>query len=147
MTEITRKGSAVWMGDLKTGTGHTSTESGALRDAEYSCSARFEDAAGSNPEELIAAAHASCFSMALSKVLAEGGLVPREIRTTATLTMIDQEDAFKITKIHLATEGSISGGDDDAFQAAAEKAKANCPVSKLLGPGLEAITLEAKLVA
>lgn len=123
------------------------TESGALREAEYSCSARFEDAAGSNPEELIAAAHASCFSMALSKVLAEGGLVPREIRTTATLTMIDQEDAFKITKIHLATEGSISGGDEAAFHAAAEKAKANCPVSKLLGPGLETITLDAKLVA
>ena len=147
MTEITRKGSAVWTGDLPTGTGQTSTGSGALRDAEYSCSARFEDAAGTNPEELIAAAHASCFSMALAKVLAESGYVPREIRTTATLTMIDQEDAFKITKIHLATEGSISGGDDDAFQAAAEKAKANCPVSKLLGPGLEAITLEAKLVA
>ena len=77
MSEITRKGSAVWTGDLKTGTGRTSTESGILRDAEYSCSARFEDAAGSNPEELIAAAHASCFSMALSKVLAEGGQVPR----------------------------------------------------------------------
>ena len=73
--------------------------------------------------------------------------VPREIRTTATLTMIDQEDAFRITKIHLATEGSISVGDEAAFQAAAEKAKANCPVSKLLGPGLETITLDAKLVA
>jgi len=147
MAEITRKGSAVWSGDLKTGTGDTSTESGALRAAQYSCSARFEDAAGTNPEELIAAAHASCFSMALAKVLADGGSAPRQIRTTATLTMIDEADAFKITKIHLATEGSIDGGDEAAFQAAAEKAKANCPVSKLLQPGLEAITLEAKLVA
>ena len=73
MDKITRQGSAVWNGDFKTGAGHTSTESGALRDVKYSCSARFEDAAGSNPEELIAAAHASCFSMALSKVLAAEG--------------------------------------------------------------------------
>ena len=147
MAEITRTGSAVWTGDLKSGTGQTSTGSGALRDAAYSCSARFEDAAGTNPEELIAAAHASCFSMALSKVLAADGLTPRQIRTTATLTMIDEAESFKITKVHLATKGSITGGDAAAFQGAAEKAKANCPVSKLLAPGLEAITLEAKLIA
>lgn len=147
MSEITRRGTAVWNGDLATGAGRASTESGTLRDAEFSCGARFESAAGTNPEELIAAAHASCFSMALAKVLAENGLVPRQIRTTAALTMVDEADAFKITTIHLATEGSISAGDLAAFRAAAGKAMANCPVSKLLQPGLEAITLEAKLIA
>jgi osmotically inducible protein OsmC len=146
MADIERHATASWSGDLRGGTGKASTESGAVSDAPVAFSSRFENNPGSNPEELLAAAHASCFSMALSGVLGRQGSTPKEIRTRATLTLHKGESGFKITKMHLATEGDVPGIDQAAFQAAAEQAKQTCPVSVLLTPGLEAVTLEAKLV-
>lgn len=113
---------------------------------KYSFRSRFEDGAGTNPEELIAAAHASCFSMALSKILGDQGHAPEKISTKASLTLSKTEAGFKISKLHLQTEGRVAGMDEAAFREAAEKAKANCPVSMLLKPGLETLTLDAKLL-
>jgi osmotically inducible protein OsmC len=146
MPDIERRASASWAGDLRSGSGKASTESGVLRDAPITFSSRFEQAAGSNPEELIAAAHAACFSMALSNILSGQGAKPDAIRTTATVTMRRTDSGFTITNIHLATEGDVPGIDEGAFKAAAEQAKEACPVSRLLKPGLESITLDARLV-
>jgi osmotically inducible protein OsmC len=137
-----RKGSAVWKGDLKSGTGTVSTESGAIEGLAYSFARRFGDEKGSNPEELIGAAHAGCFSMALSAQLAEVGMSPEEIATTAAVTLEKVEGGFGITKVHLTTRVRASGGDADAFRTATEAAKAGCPVSKLLNAE---ITLDAEL--
>ncbi|WFE76442.1 OsmC family protein [Roseinatronobacter sp. S2] len=137
-----RMGSAIWKGDLKTGTGITSTESGVLKDAQYGFATRFEDGPGTNPEELIGAAHASCFSMALSLILSEHGLVADQIATTATVTLDKVDGGFAVTKIHLDLVADIPGASDDTFMAAAEAAKAGCPISKLLNAE---ITLSAKL--
>jgi osmotically inducible protein OsmC len=145
MPDILRHASATWAGDLTSGTGSASTESGALRDAQVSFSSRFENGTGTNPEELIAAAHAACFSMALANNLSKQGNVPREIRTQATLTLNRGEGGFKITKIHLDTEGAVPGIDQAAFEEAAEKTKQTCPISVLLLPGLEQATVSAKL--
>jgi len=147
MPDILRHGSGTWAGSLQSGTGTASTESGALRDAKVSFGSRFEEATGSNPEELIAAAHASCFSMALSATLGAQGYTPNEIRTKATLTLNKGPSGFKITGIHLDTEGSVPGIDEATFKQAAETAKETCPVSALLKPGLENLTLDAKLVS
>jgi osmotically inducible protein OsmC len=146
MPEIVRKGSATWTGDLKTGQGKASTGSGALRDVPMSFARRFGDEPGSNPEELIAAAHATCFSMALSKILAEGGNAPDSLSTTATVKMSLGDAGVKITSVHLECEGKVPGISADGFADAAGKAKEGCPVSQLLAPGLEKLTLEAKLV-
>ena len=146
MPDIQRHASASWSGDLQSGTGHASTESGALRDATITFPSRFETGTGSNPEELLAAAHASCFNMALSGGLSRQGHPPQEIRTKATLTLAKGESGFKITEIHLDTEGRVEGIDEAAFKAAAEQAKETCPVSVLLKPGLEAVTLHARLI-
>ena len=137
-----RTGSAVWKGDLKGGTGTVSTESGALDGLPYSFNKRFGDEQGSNPEELIGAAHAGCFSMALSGQLAEVGMTPEEISTTAAVTLEKTDGGFGITKVHLTTRVRASGGDDAAFRKATENAKAGCPVSKLLNAE---ITLDAQL--
>jgi lipoyl-dependent peroxiredoxin len=145
MADIVRTGSASWNGDLQTGRGTTSTGGGGLRDLNYSFRSRFENGAGTNPEELIAAAHASCFSMALSKILTDQWHAPQSIRTTASLTLSKTETGFQIRKIHLQSEGRVDGMDEAAFRQLAEQAKENCPVSMLLRPGLEALTLEASL--
>ena len=146
MIEIQRSAEATWQGDLKAGQGTTSTETRVLKDVPYSFKTRFEnDKQGTNPEELIAAAHASCFSMAFSKMLADSGHAPREVRTKATLTLAKTDAGFKITKIHLDTVGSVDGLDQAAFQQTAEKAKEGCPVSQLLKPGLQEMTLKATL--
>jgi lipoyl-dependent peroxiredoxin len=145
MAEIRRTGSASWNGGLKDGKGNTSTGAGGINALPYSFHSRFENAQGTNPEELIAAAHASCFSMALSKILGDEGHAPTSINTRATLSMVPVEGGFKIKSIHLDTEGRVPGLDSSAFLEAAEKAKENCPVSILLKPGLEQITLDAKL--
>ncbi|MCE6949852.1 OsmC family protein [Cereibacter sphaeroides] len=137
-----RKGSAVWTGDLKTGRGTVSTQSGVLSDAQYGFNTRFEDGAGTNPEELIGAAHAGCFSMALSNVLGEHGMTADRIETTATVSLDRQGDGFAITAVHLDVRAEIPGADEDAFLKAAESAKANCPVSKLL---TAEITMNARL--
>jgi lipoyl-dependent peroxiredoxin len=146
MADIQRHASATWTGDLRGGTGTASTESGALRDAKITFPSRFEDNSGSNPEELLAAAHAACFSMALSGNLGREGHTPKQIRTRATLTLSRGESGFKITRIHLETEGEVPGIDESAFKAAAEQTKQTCPVSVLLLPGLEEATVEARLV-
>ncbi|HEX4644505.1 MAG TPA: OsmC family protein [Verrucomicrobiae bacterium] len=146
MLQIERSAEAVWKGDLKSGQGVTSTETGVLKQVPYSFRTRFEDdKKGTNPEELIAAAHAACYSMALSNMLASAGHAPREIRTTARLTLAKTETGFKISKIHLDTVGTVDGIDEDTFQATAEKAKHGCPVSQLLKPGLEELSLRATL--
>jgi len=140
-----RKGSAVWQGGLKDGKGTVSTESGVLRDAQYSFSTRFENGAGTNPEELIAAAHAGCFSMALSAVLGESNLKPERIETTATTTMEKTDAGMTVTAIHLDVTADIPGADAGAFQAAADKAKKTCPISRLLSAAT--ITMDARLRA
>ena len=136
-----RKASARWEGGLKDGKGTVSTESGVL-DANYSFSKRFEDEKGTNPEELIGAAHASCFSMALSMILGEKGYTADSIETSAKVTLSQSDAGFDISKIHLDVVAAISGADDAAFQEAAETAKANCPVSKVLKAD---ISMTAKL--
>jgi len=147
MADIVREATAVWAGTLQKGRGMTSTGSGALREAAYSFPSRFESGQGTNPEELIASAHASCFSMALSKVLGDQGYESDEIRTRAQLTLVRAGDGFKISKIHLETRGRVPNISDDDFQSAAEAAKENCPVSLLLKPGLDELTLDAHLAS
>ncbi len=143
--DITRSATATWTGDVRSGGGTASTQSGALKDVKITWSSRFESQPGSNPEELIAAAHAACFSMALSSRLTQRKTPPREIHTKATLTMKRDDAGVKITKIHLDTQGSVPGIDEATFKAEAMEAKATCPISVLLAPGLEEITLNASL--
>jgi osmotically inducible protein OsmC len=139
-----RSASAMWNGDLKSGNGTISTDSGVLTNTQYSFATRFEDGAGTNPEELIAAAHAGCFSMALSAQLGEAGIVAQSIRTTATVTLEKSGDGFAITAVHLDLTARVPGADQQAFEKAAENAKAGCPVSKVLNAK---ITLDKKLEA
>ena len=127
-----RKASAVWRGDLKGGKGILSTDSGVLSDTQYSFSTRFEEGIGTNPEELIAAAHAGCFSMALSGQLGEVGLLPESIQTTATVNFEKTEAGFTITAVHLDLTARVPGADQATFEAAANKAKVGCPVSRVL---------------
>jgi osmotically inducible protein OsmC len=138
-----RKASAVWQGGLKDGKGAISTDSGVLSNTQYSFSTRFENGAGTNPEELIAAAHAGCFSMALSAQLGEAGIKAERIETTATVTLEKGEGGFAVTESHLEVKASIPGSDQAAFEKAANNAKAGCPISKLLNAK---ITMNANLV-
>lgn len=137
-----RRASAVWQGNLKDGRGTVSTASGVLSDTPYSFTTRFEEGAGTNPEELVAAAHAGCFSMALSVQLGNAGLVPERIDTTATVTFEKLDEGWTVTESRLVTTARVPGADPEAFHAAAESAKAGCPISRLLKAK---ITLEAKL--
>jgi osmotically inducible protein OsmC len=146
MGDIQRKGQARWKGALRGGSGTTSTGSGALREVPYSVPSRFENAGGTNPEELLAAAHASCFSMMLAKILGEQNRTPDEIRTEAVLTMAQQSGGWKITKVDLKTQVRCPDLQQEALTAAANQAKEQCPVSVLLRPGLDSITLEAQLL-
>jgi lipoyl-dependent peroxiredoxin len=139
---INRTGSAVWSGGLKDGKGALSTQSGVLKDTQYGFNTRFEDGAGTNPEELIAAAHAGCFTMALSAQLGEAGMTASRLETTAKVSLDKVADGFAITAVHLTLVATIPGASDQAFQAAAAKAKEGCPVSKLLKAN---ITLDARL--
>ena len=139
-----RNASAHWQGGLKDGKGSISTDSGVLSETQYSFGTRFEDGVGTNPEELIAAAHAGCFSMALSGQLGAAGLVAESIDTTATVTLDKVEGGFAITTVHLDVTVRIPGADQAAFDTAAQNAKAGCPVSKLLKAE---ITMDAKLEA
>jgi osmotically inducible protein OsmC len=139
-----RKASAVWNGGLKDGKGTISTESGVLSDTQYSFSTRFEDGKGTNPEELIAAAHAGCFSMALSGQLAQAELTADSIRTMATVRLEKTDAGFTITSVHLDVTAKVPGADQQAFEKAANNAKAGCPVSRVLNAE---ITMEARLEA
>lgn len=141
--KINRSGSVVWTGGLKDGKGAITTQSGALTDYPYGFSSRFEGVAGSNPEELIAAAHAACFTMALSLILGEAGLKADRMETSAVVTLEQASDGFSITASALTLEARIPGVDQAQFDELAGKAKAGCPVSKLLNA---TITLDAKLV-
>ncbi len=127
-----RKGSAVWTGDLRTGKGTISTESGALDKRPYGFNTRFGDEKGTNPEELIGAAHASCFSMALSNELAKAGVANPAIETTATVEIKQADGGFTITASHLDLKVTAKGADRGKLEAAAKSAEVNCPVSKLL---------------
>jgi osmotically inducible protein OsmC len=138
-----RKASAVWNGSLKEGKGTISTDSKVLSNAQYSFSTRFENGIGTNPEELIAAAHAGCFSMALSAQLGGAGITPESIETTAAVTLEKIDAGFTVTKVHLDVTAKIPGADAAAFEKAAQDAKAGCPISRLLKAE---ITMTAKLV-
>jgi len=141
---MNRKASAIWQGGLKDGRGTVSTESGVLHEAAYSFRTRFENEKGTNPEELVGAAHAVCFSMALSAQLSEAGLTPERIETSATVTLEKAGDGFAVTAVHLDVNAKIPGADDAKFQAAAKKAKEGCPISKLLNTK---ITMQARVSA
>lgn len=141
--KINRSGSAVWSGGLKDGKGTISTQSGALDAYPYGFATRFEGVPGSNPEELIAAAHASCFTMALSLILGEAGLTAEKMETSAVVTLEKQDDGFAVTASHLTLKATIPGTDEATFQELAAKAKAGCPISKLLKAD---ISLEAELL-
>jgi osmotically inducible protein OsmC len=138
-----RKGSAVWNGSLKEGKGTVSTESGLLSNAQYSFSTRFEEGKGTNPEELIAAAHAGCFSMALSGQLTNAGTPPESVATEATVTLEKKEAGFTVTNVHLDVTAKVPGATAEGFETAANNAKAGCPISRLLNAE---ITMAARLL-
>jgi len=137
-----RSASAVWKGGLQDGTGTVSAESGVLSNTPYNFKKRFESEKGTNPEELVAAAHAACFSMALSLFMANEGLKPESINTTATVTFENVKGAWTVTSSHLQTTVKSPNANPSAFQKAAEGAKAGCPISRLLNTK---ITMDAKL--
>ena len=139
----TTSGSAVWQGGIKDGKGAISTKSGVLKDAPYGFASRFEGKPGTNPEELIGAAHAGCFTMALSLMLGEAGLIAEQMNTQADVTLEKQGEGFTITAVHLTLKAKVPGTDAAQFQEIANKAKSGCPVSKLLNAK---ITLDASLI-
>ena len=138
-----RTASARWEGNLTEGSGTVTTGKGGYQ-GNYSFKSRFEEGEGTNPEELIGAAHAGCFSMAFSKALADAGFTPTSVDTVAKVHMDKTDAGFSVTRIDLETQGDVPGVDDGTFQKIAEDAKANCPISRLLSPGAD-ITLSAKL--
>jgi len=137
-----RKASAVWQGGLKDGKGIVSTDSGVLKDTPYSFATRFEDKKGTNPEELIAAAHSGCFAMAFSAILGESGITPESINATATVTLDKVDGGFAVTESHLDVVAKAPGTDRAKVEAAMNAAKAGCPISKLLNCK---VTMEAKI--
>jgi osmotically inducible protein OsmC len=137
-----RQASAEWRGDLKGGKGNITTPSGVLQNTQYSFGTRFEEGHGTNPEELVAAAHAGCFAMALSAQLGEAGLTAESIRATATVTLEKTDSGWSVTSSHLDVHAKIPGADAAKFETAANNAKQGCPISKLLKAN---ITMEAKL--
>jgi osmotically inducible protein OsmC len=139
---MTRKAAAVWQGGLKDGRGTISTDSGVLAQTQYSFSTRFENGIGTNPEELIAAAHAGCFSMALSGQMGNAGLSVGEIRTTATVTLEKLDAGWTLTQVHLDVAVKSPGADRAAFEQAAQNAKAGCPISRVLNAK---ISMDARL--
>ena len=137
-----RKASAVWEGGLKDGKGKMSTASGVLTNTQYSFSTRFENGVGTNPEELIAAAHAGCFSMAFSAQLGNAGITPQSIQTAATITMEKLEAGWTVIESHLEVAAKVPGADKAAIEAAANGAKAGCPISRLLNAK---VTMDLKI--
>ncbi|MCY1141284.1 OsmC family protein [Actinoplanes sp. Pm04-4] len=138
-----RSATARWQGNLTEGSGSIKTGKGGIQ-GNYSFKSRFEEGEGTNPEELIGAAHAGCYSMAFSKALADAGFTPTSVETVAKVHLDKTDAGFSVTRIDLETQGDVPGVDDGTFQKIAEDAKANCPISRLLSPGAE-ITLSAKL--
>ncbi len=144
MAEIKRKAEAFWQGDLRQGKGEISSESGAIQNTPYSFATRFEDKPGTNPEELIAAAHAACYGMALAHTLDGEGYRPERVEVQATCGLKRMEEGFKISRMHLRVRGQVPDIDQDSFAKIARQAHQNCPVSQLLRPGLK-IELDAAL--
>lgn len=142
--KIDRKGIARWSGGFKEGRGAITTQSGALQEYPYAVASRFEGQAGTNPEELLGAAHAGCFTMALAAVLGDAGLTAQDMETTATVTLETVPGGYAITAVHLALKARITGVDAAKFQELATVAKNGCPVSKVLAAS---ITLDAQLLA
>jgi osmotically inducible protein OsmC len=145
MADIIRQAGAVWKGDLRKGEGMISTESTALAEVKYSFRTRFENEPGTNPEELIAAAHAACYSMAFANTLAQKGYKPQSIDTYAACHLSRQESGFRITRMNLRVRGQVPDIDRETFDQIAHEADEGCPVSNLLRPGLQ-IELEAELL-
>jgi osmotically inducible protein OsmC len=139
-----RKATAIWRGEVKSGKGSLSTESMVLQDAQYSFGTRFENGIGTNPEELLAAAHAGCFAMATSSQLGKAGLIPRKLQASATITFEKVGEHFAITKSHLVLVAEVPGASQVAFDAAVKAAEIGCPVSKLFRAE---ISVEARLEA
>ena len=144
MAELKRKASAVWRGDLRNGDGDITTESGALSKVGYSFSTRFENEPGSNPEELIASAHAACYSMAFANTLAQKGYDPKSVAAHATCVLLSKDGGFEITRMHLDVKVDVDGVTQAQIESIAEEADQGCPVSNLLRDGLT-IEIEAKL--
>lgn len=142
--EIQKQGSAVWQGSLKEGEGAVSTESGSLNSVPYGFKTRFEGVKGTNPEELLGATHASCFTMALSLILGENGFTADRLETKANVTLEKKNNGYEITSIHLKLTGNVPGINQSKFQELAEKAKVGCPISKVLKAR---ITMEAQLIS
>ena len=143
---INKFGTAHWEGSLQEGTGTISTESGVLDGVQYGFNKRFEGEPGSNPEVLVGAAHASCYSMALSMILGQHDATPEKIDTKATVSLEKDGDGFSVTKVHLDVTASVPGMDESKFMEAANAAKEGCPISKLYKGGTAEITMDAKLV-
>ena len=137
-----RKATAIWQGGLKDGKGTISTESGVLEQTQYSFTTRFEDGKGTNPEELLAAAHSGCFAMALSNELGTAGMVPKSLEATATISLEKTPEGFSITKSHIDLIADVPGANPSKFEAAVKAAKTGCPVSKLFKAE---ITVSARL--
>lgn len=137
MADIERSGEAVWRGDLRGGDGVVSTESGVVAEVSYTFKTRFGDTKGTNPEELIAAAHAACYSMAFAHTLGEQGHTPETIATKATCSLVPTDGGFRIARMHLRVRGKVPGIDEASFARIAEEADKGCPVSNLLRHGLE----------
>jgi lipoyl-dependent peroxiredoxin len=146
MTELQRSASAVWHGDSRSGNGKITTPSGVLQDDPYTYLTRFDNMPGTNPEELIAAAHAACFSMAFASALKRKGFLADQLNTKAVLTVESAEIGWTVTKIHLSVDGKVANISADVFKQTAEEAEKGCPISRLLRPGLKEITLTANLV-
>jgi len=145
MAQIQRTAEAIWRGDSRSGSGTFSTGSRVIRDVGYTWRMRFEQEPGTNPEELVAAAHAACFSMALASDLGKAGFTPDSLHTHASLTLEQVDGRWTVTRIRLVVEGIVPNIDEAAFQQAAEQASKNCPISRLFSPGLKSIDLEASL--
>jgi len=145
MAELLRKASAVWKGDSRSGNGKITTPSGVLQDDPYTFHTRFEDAPGTNPEELIAAAHAACFSMAFASALSRKGFVPDQLQTQAVLSMEREDIGWTVKRMRLEVEGIVPNIDEETFRQTADEAEKGCPISRLLRPGLAEVVVIAVL--
>jgi lipoyl-dependent peroxiredoxin len=145
MTEMQRSANAVWQGDSRSGKGTITTPSGVLQGDPYTYLTRFDNAPGTNPEELIAAAHAACFSMAFASALSRKGFVPDQLQTRAVLTMEKEDIGWSVTKMRLEVDGNVPNITADVFKQTAEEAEKGCPISRLLRPGLKEVLVVANL--
>lgn len=145
MADIQRHATVNWQGNPKNGRGQISGESGEFTDMDFSFPSRFQNEAGTNPEELVGAAHAACFNMVIAKELAAQGSSPENLETEATVTLREDGGNYEVTRIHLDTKGTVPDIDESTFRQIAQTARDNCPISQLLKPGLQELTVEVTL--